>query len=324
MLSDFNAYLHWLDIPPSEQPPNHYRLLSLRKFESDRAVIEQAAEAALTHLLQFAGGEHGQAWQQIIVELETARETLTDPNAKAEYDAGLQRQAHPETAVKPPPPAPGTSSPQPRPPETQIKGTPPVPGTEIKTPTDTTTAQANPASSTNSDSSTAPPSDAQPAAPISSPAPQAVPVSAPRPQPSTPTVPSPAYSQTSWPSSPAPQHGANVPLASSPASPSPASSAPDVSPPTVPPPVSPPAASPTSGRGAAKSDWIPKARTGSIGKAVSSSVDGGPRTESKTSTSKQLRRQLRRNSLMRTAGFVIFAMVFFFLSFLALIIGLAS
>jgi len=40
----FDPYHRWLGIPPAEQPPNHYRLLSLPLFESDLDVIETAVE----------------------------------------------------------------------------------------------------------------------------------------------------------------------------------------------------------------------------------------------------------------------------------------
>ena len=35
-----DPYYLWLGIPPSEQPPNHYRLLGVSAFESNEQVIE--------------------------------------------------------------------------------------------------------------------------------------------------------------------------------------------------------------------------------------------------------------------------------------------
>ena len=35
----FDPYHKWLSIPPEEQPPNHYRLLGTKPFESDLDVI---------------------------------------------------------------------------------------------------------------------------------------------------------------------------------------------------------------------------------------------------------------------------------------------
>lgn len=39
----FDPYLKWLGIPPEHQPPNHYTLLGIPQFESDREVIQNAA-----------------------------------------------------------------------------------------------------------------------------------------------------------------------------------------------------------------------------------------------------------------------------------------
>ena len=35
MAESFDAYHRWLGIPSKDQPPNHYRLLTLEPFESD-------------------------------------------------------------------------------------------------------------------------------------------------------------------------------------------------------------------------------------------------------------------------------------------------
>ena len=35
---NFDPYHEWMGIPPSEQPPNHYRLLGLSEFETSKAV----------------------------------------------------------------------------------------------------------------------------------------------------------------------------------------------------------------------------------------------------------------------------------------------
>ncbi len=49
MANGFDGYYKWLGIPPSEQPPNHYRLLGLGLFESDPDVI-QAVRPVMAHL----------------------------------------------------------------------------------------------------------------------------------------------------------------------------------------------------------------------------------------------------------------------------------
>ncbi len=37
------ALYRWLGVPPAEQPPDHYRLLGLTRFEADPTVIGAAA-----------------------------------------------------------------------------------------------------------------------------------------------------------------------------------------------------------------------------------------------------------------------------------------
>ncbi len=44
MSADFDPYYTWLGIPPEQQPPDHYQLLGLRRFEDNAAVIESAAD----------------------------------------------------------------------------------------------------------------------------------------------------------------------------------------------------------------------------------------------------------------------------------------
>jgi len=42
----FDPYHRWLGIPPHEQPPDHYRLLGLARFEAEADVIATAAVAS--------------------------------------------------------------------------------------------------------------------------------------------------------------------------------------------------------------------------------------------------------------------------------------
>ena len=47
MPEQFDPYYHWLGIPPQEQPPNHYRLLSLQLYEPNEEVIQHAVDRAM-------------------------------------------------------------------------------------------------------------------------------------------------------------------------------------------------------------------------------------------------------------------------------------
>ena len=58
MAAKFDPYYRWLAIPPEEQPPNHYRLLGVKLFETDEDVISAAVDQRMMHLRSFQTGPH--------------------------------------------------------------------------------------------------------------------------------------------------------------------------------------------------------------------------------------------------------------------------
>jgi len=88
----FDPYYVWLGIPSEEQPPNHYRLLGIRPFESDPDVISHAADRQMAHVRSLQMGQHAQEAQRILNELSVARLCLLNVKKKAAYDARLRRQ----------------------------------------------------------------------------------------------------------------------------------------------------------------------------------------------------------------------------------------
>jgi len=101
----FDAYHKWLGIPPEEQPPDHYRLLGIRRFESDPEVIAAAADRQMVHLRTFQAGPQAEACQRLLNEVARARVCLLDPEKKSAYDAEL-RSAVVEPVVAQPASAP--------------------------------------------------------------------------------------------------------------------------------------------------------------------------------------------------------------------------
>jgi len=85
----FDPYHKWLGIPPEQQPPNHYRLLALEPFESDRDVIDIAAEQRILYLERQLKGPHGPAAKQLLGAVESARICLLNREQKQAYDAQL-------------------------------------------------------------------------------------------------------------------------------------------------------------------------------------------------------------------------------------------
>ncbi len=96
----FDPYHKWFGIPPSQQPPTHYRLLGLEPFEPDREVIDAAANQRIAYLQDIAAGPHGDASQRLLNEVAAARRSLLNPKTKKVYDEQLQQSV----ATDPAPP----------------------------------------------------------------------------------------------------------------------------------------------------------------------------------------------------------------------------
>ncbi|MFA6046815.1 MAG: prenyltransferase/squalene oxidase repeat-containing protein, partial [Phycisphaerales bacterium] len=92
MSEKLDAYYKWLGIPPEEQPPNYYRLLGIKLFESDREVIDTAVARQSAHLRTYQLGKHLALSQQLLTEVHVAKSCLIDPKKKARYDAELREK----------------------------------------------------------------------------------------------------------------------------------------------------------------------------------------------------------------------------------------
>ena len=91
MAAAFDPYEKWLGIPPSEQPPNFYRLLGVELFESDRQTIDAAAKRRMRNLQAEVAGPNGPNARQLLVEISDARICLMMPDRRKAYDHGLRR-----------------------------------------------------------------------------------------------------------------------------------------------------------------------------------------------------------------------------------------
>ena len=114
MSVDFDPLYKWLGIPPSEQPPNCYRLLGLEAFEDDLDVIENAADRQVAFLRGFQSGPHAAIAEEVINQVRVARSWLLQPERKAQYDAWLREKLRatsspPLPANEPTPPFPPVS-----------------------------------------------------------------------------------------------------------------------------------------------------------------------------------------------------------------------
>jgi hypothetical protein len=92
MSNGFDVYHKWLSIPPSDQPPNHYRLLGMGLFESDPDVISSAADRQMAHVQTYKNGPHSVQSQKLLNEIAAAKLCLLKPAKREIYDAELRRR----------------------------------------------------------------------------------------------------------------------------------------------------------------------------------------------------------------------------------------
>jgi hypothetical protein len=87
----FDPYYAWLGIPPTQQPPNFYRLLGIQLFEPNLDVIENAADRQMAHVRSYQLGPRSAESQRLLNEIASARVALLDPFEKDTYDDQLRR-----------------------------------------------------------------------------------------------------------------------------------------------------------------------------------------------------------------------------------------
>lgn len=123
-MSGFDPYYKWFGIPPSEQPPDLYRLLGIARFEADLDVIDNASEARMAQLRMYQTGPHVMESQRLLNEVAAARATLIDPSARATYDAKLASTGYDRSLARSPPPVP--TVPMHGPPPWSVASSPPA------------------------------------------------------------------------------------------------------------------------------------------------------------------------------------------------------
>ena len=101
MAESFDPYHKWLGISPAHQPPTHYRLLGIEQFESDRDVIDAAANQRMLYLQDLAGGQFIKESQKLLNEVSVARRCLLNAESKNQYDTELRARLSTSKPVLP-------------------------------------------------------------------------------------------------------------------------------------------------------------------------------------------------------------------------------
>jgi hypothetical protein len=99
--SAFDPYHRWLGIPPSEQPPHHYRLLGIGLFEEDPEVIQSASDRQMAHVRTFQTGRYVADSQRLLNELSAAKICLLNDVKRQEYENRLRRRLENKGELQP-------------------------------------------------------------------------------------------------------------------------------------------------------------------------------------------------------------------------------
>ena len=86
----FNPYREWLDWDQS-RAPDYYELLAIDRQESDVSRMALAAEQAIVKVRSFRPGPQACAWSRLLDEIRAAKECLSNPRLRADYDRMLAR-----------------------------------------------------------------------------------------------------------------------------------------------------------------------------------------------------------------------------------------
>jgi hypothetical protein len=89
----FDPYRDWLDIPPEQQPPTHYRLLGVAPAEANVEAIKEAALLQTTRVRMYQTGQKAEVCTRLLNEIAQARAVLVNPKTRQEYDARLAAPA---------------------------------------------------------------------------------------------------------------------------------------------------------------------------------------------------------------------------------------
>lgn|GEM_PF-2430916 len=92
MPDQFDPYAQWLGIVEPQRPVNYYVLLGIAPSESDPQRIAQAADMQAARVRRIRPGPYLVQWSALLDEIAAAKACLTNPQARAAYDAALVGQ----------------------------------------------------------------------------------------------------------------------------------------------------------------------------------------------------------------------------------------
>ena len=86
----FSGYHEWLGLDPAIARPDYYQLVALDPSERDADTIRAAADRAISKVRACRPGPRAAQWAALLDELKAAKDCLTNPGKRAEYDRKLR------------------------------------------------------------------------------------------------------------------------------------------------------------------------------------------------------------------------------------------
>lgn len=100
-MAKFNPYQAWLGVTSNR--PSYYELVGLPNFESEPPVIAEAVDTAVQKVGRHRSGEHREAAEKVLRELEAIKGVLLSASKRQAYDAKLRGAAATSAPVVLPP-----------------------------------------------------------------------------------------------------------------------------------------------------------------------------------------------------------------------------
>jgi hypothetical protein len=92
-MNKFAAYHEWLGIPLRDETPNHYEILGIPLFETNKNVISNGAARRISFLQTMVASEFAELAQEIQKEVSQAKLCLLRENSRDKYQDEMKKFA---------------------------------------------------------------------------------------------------------------------------------------------------------------------------------------------------------------------------------------
>ncbi|QVL34392.1 hypothetical protein KIH39_10940 [Telmatocola sphagniphila] len=96
----FDPYHDWLSISKVQRPPSLYALLGISSSERDPEAISDACMLRILQISQHKKGPHAQLYAKIVKEIQEARDILSNPAKREQYENNPKGYLHQSNSTK--------------------------------------------------------------------------------------------------------------------------------------------------------------------------------------------------------------------------------